>query len=292
MSELRIPLNDGNSIPWLAFGTGTALYQKEAKDQVLQAISSGIVHLDGAQLYANEESLGDAIVQSGVAREKLYVTTKLGPVPEGKTVRDTLEESLKKLKIDYVDLFLIHIPKQHADLKGVWKQLEALKKEGLAKSIGVSNFHIQDFEKILPDAEFIPAVNQIEYHPYVFKASKPLIDYLKSKKIVPTSYGGLSPITRHKGGPLDPVLEKIAKRLGDTRGKPVTPGQVLQVWLRQQEIPAITTSSKLERLREYLDVVNIPDLTAEEVKEIEEVGSKVHHRVFATVIDTSNDPKL
>ncbi|CAL1704615.1 unnamed protein product [Somion occarium] len=285
MSRLSFTLNDSNKIPWLAFGTGTALYTKEAKKEVIQAISHGITHLDGAQVYGNEASIGDAIAESGVPRSSLFVTTKLWDVPAGKTVRDTLVESLRKLKVDYVDLFLIHNPQLHPDLKSVWKQLEELKKEGLSKSIGVSNFRIKDLEVILPGAEILPSVNQIEYHPYVFKASKPLIDFLKKHTIVPTSYGGLTPVNRFKGGPLDPVLEKIAKRLGETRGKPVTSGQVLQVWLRQQGVPAITTTSKAERLLEYLDVETIPDLTSEEVKEIEETGSEVHHRVFMKWID-------
>lgn len=281
-------LNDGNKIPWLGFGTGTALLRKEVKDEVLEAIAHGITHLDGAQIYGNEESIGDAVVESGVPRSSLFITTKLWEVPAGKTVRDTLVESLRKLKVDYVDLFLIHTARQHPDLKSVWKQLEDLKKEGLAKSIGVSNFRIKDLEAILPDAEILPSVNQIEYHPYVIKATKLLLEFLKKHDIMPTSYGGITPLNRFKGGPVDPVLDKIAKRLGETRGRPVTPGQVLQVWLRQQGIPAITTTSKAERLLEYLDVETIPDLTPEEIKEIEEEGSKVHHQVFAQWLSEDN----
>lgn len=161
MARLTFTLNDGNKFPFLAFGTGTALYNKEAKDAVIQAIKHGVTHLDGAQVYGNEESIGDAIVESGVDRSTLFVTTKLWTVPAGKTVRESFEESLRKLKLDYVDLFLIHSPQNHQDLKAVWKELEAFKKEGKAKSIGVSNFRIVDLEVILPDAEFVPAVNQV-----------------------------------------------------------------------------------------------------------------------------------
>lgn len=285
MASLKFPLNDGNSIPWLAFGTGTALYQKDAVKEVLTAISTGIIHLDGAQMYGNEDSLGEAIEQSGAPRSSLFVTTKLGAVPAGKTVRDTFVESLKKLKLDYADLFLIHTPKQHSDIKAVWKDLEGLKNDGLAKSIGVSNFRPQDLEEILSDATIKPAVNQIEYHPYVFKASQPVVELAKEHNIVIESYGGLTPVSRFPDGPLAPVLESIAKSLSEKRGKAVSTGQVLQVWLRQKGVVAVSTSSKVERLREYLDVETLPELTSEEVQAIEEAGSKGHHRVFMKWID-------
>lgn len=161
MTTLTFTLNDGNKIPWIAFGTGTALYSKDATKSVLTAIKSGFTHLDGAQMYANEDSLGDAIVQSGAPRSSLWVTTKLAAVPPGKDVRFTLEESLKKLKIDYVDLFLIHNPQQHPDLEGTWKQLEEIQKAGLTKSIGISNFTKKHLEKVLAVATVKPAVIQV-----------------------------------------------------------------------------------------------------------------------------------
>lgn len=287
MSALTITLNDGNKIPWLGFGTGTALFGKDAENAVQAAIANGFVHLDGAQAYNNEESLGAGIVAAGKARSSLFVTTKLDKVPQGQTVRDTLVTSLKKLQLDYVDLFLIHSPKNHpaGTLSSVWKEVEALQKEGLAKSIGVSNFRVQDLEEILPNASVIPAVNQIEYHPYVFKADQPAVDLLKKHNILPTSYGGLGPIVRFKGGPLDSVLPSIAKRVSKAAGKPVTEGQVLQLWLKAKGIPAITTTSKEERIKEYLATETLPALTADEVKTIDETGSKVHHRAFAKFWD-------
>ena len=161
----RITLNDGRQIPFIGFGTGTALYQKDAENSVKLALACGVVHLDGAQLYQNEDSLGDAVVASGVPRASLFVTTKLGKVPEGKTVRDTLVESLKKLKMDYVDLFLIHMPIHHAGrLAQVWKEFEAIQKEGLARSIGVSNFRVKDYEELMQGATVTPAVNQVREH--------------------------------------------------------------------------------------------------------------------------------
>lgn len=162
MSPLTIQLNDGKHIPWLGFGTGTALYSQDAEAAVRVAIANGITHLDGAQLYQNEDSLGKAITASGKPRAELFVTTKLGKIPEGKTVRDTLVESLQKLQVEYVDLFLIHMPIQHeGKLQSVWKEFEELQKEGLAKSIGVSNFRIKDLEEVLKVATVKPAANQV-----------------------------------------------------------------------------------------------------------------------------------
>ncbi|CCM04591.1 uncharacterized protein FIBRA_06772 [Fibroporia radiculosa] len=286
MSSPTLTLNDGNTIPWLGFGTGTALYGKDAENAVRTAIDNGVIHLDGAQVYRNEESLGAAIAASGKPRSSLYITTKLEKVPAGQTVHDTLVVSLKKLQVDYVDLFLIHFPINHEQpLSTLWKQVEDVQKEGLARSIGVSNFRVKDFEAILPEATVIPAVNQIEYHPYVFKADQPVIEYMKAKNILPTSFGGLSPIVRFKGGPVDPVLTSIAERLSKTVGKTVTEGQVLQLWLKTKGIPAITTTSKAERIHEYLAVQSLPNLTAEDVAAIEEAGSTVHHRQFAKFFD-------
>ncbi|KAI0336530.1 Aldo/keto reductase [Cubamyces sp. BRFM 1775] len=288
MAPLTIPLNDGKQIPWLGFGTGTALFGKDAAKSVRVAITNGIIHLDGAQLYGNEDSLGEGIASAGKPRSELFVTTKLGKLPEGKTVRDTLVESLKKLRLDYVDLFLIHMPIHHeGKLKSVWKQFEELQKEGLVKSIGVSNFRIKDFEEILEVATVVPAVNQIEYHPYVYKAAKPLLEFHKKHNIVTTSYGGLTPIVRHKGGPVDPVLASIRGRLEKDTGKSVSEGQVLGLWLRYQGVPEITTSSKEERVKEYIATQELPDLTAEEVEAINEAGSKVHHRAFCTWLENN-----
>ena len=155
-------LNDGASIPWLAIGSGTAHFGKDATAAVAQALRAGITHLDAAQIYRNEASVGEAIAQSGVPRASLFLTTKLGPLPAGKTVRDTLVESLAKLQVEYVDLFLIHAPFQHPGrVVEVWKDMEECKKEGLAKSIGVSNAMVKDLEKILESGSIVPAVNQV-----------------------------------------------------------------------------------------------------------------------------------
>lgn len=150
----------------LAFGTGTAHNAKDAQHMITSAINAGFTHLDGAQWYENEDSLGAGIAASGKAREQLFITTKLARLPEGKTVRDTLVDSLAKLRVDYVDLFLVHTPmhfsyKEPGCLKALWKEMEAVKKEGLTRSIGVSNFRLEQLRETIDGAEVIPSINQV-----------------------------------------------------------------------------------------------------------------------------------
>lgn len=162
MANTPINLNDGTTVPLLAFGTGTAHYKKDTQDTVTKAINAGFTHLDCAQLYDNEEYLGAGIAASGKPRDQLFITTKLGKPAEGKTVRDTLVESLRKLQLDHVNLFLVHTPLQFPGcLKAVWKEMEAVKREGLTRSIGVSNFRTAQLREVLDGAEIPPSINQV-----------------------------------------------------------------------------------------------------------------------------------
>lgn len=163
-----ITLNDGNRVPWLAFGIGTAHYNKDATAVVKLAIDSGVTHLDGAQMYNNEESIAQGVKASGKPRSELFIVTKLHKLAPGETVKDSLRASLAKLGTDYVDLFLIHVPTpwdKEGTLGQVWKGMEEVKQEGLAKSIGVSNFKVEDLKQVLDGATIIPAVNQVCPHP-------------------------------------------------------------------------------------------------------------------------------
>lgn len=165
-TKLTITLNDGSRVPWLGFGTGTSLAFRDAEAFVQAAIENGIIHLDGAQSYDNEETLAAGIKASGKPRSELYIVTKLKTIAPGQTVRGQLKESLQKLNVDFVDLFLVHSPtpsNKEGKLKEVWKAMEDVQKEGLAKSIGVSNFRVEDLKVILEDAQVIPAVNQVRY---------------------------------------------------------------------------------------------------------------------------------
>ncbi|EEB87425.1 hypothetical protein MPER_15220, partial [Moniliophthora perniciosa FA553] len=179
-----------------------------------------------------------------VPRSELYIVTKLvEKFEEGETPKSKLVESLKKLGVDYVDLYLIHSPyvaRQQGKLKEWWKQMEEIKKEGLAKSIGVSNYSLEDLKETLDGATVVPAVNQ------------PIYDFAKEKGIILESYGGLVPVTKAPGGPVDPVLDSIAARLSKDSGKTVQPSHVLTKWLLQKGVIVVTTSSKPSRIKETL----------------------------------------
>jgi len=191
-----------------------------------------------------------------------------------------LQVSLKKLKLEYVDLFLIHFPtpfEAPGELEKVWQGLEEAKDKGLAKSIGVSNFRLRDFERVLKIAKYKPVVNQIEFHPYVYKQLLPLIKLQEEHGIRTESFGGLSPITKVAHGPVTPVIKSIAQRIGDG----ATEGQILLKWLEAKGIIAVTTTKTTERLQEYLATYKLPDLTPEDIAAIDEAGAKLHSRHFA-----------
>lgn len=276
-----LTLNDGTKAPWIAFGTGTALYSKDAQQSVIIAIQNGFTHLDGAQQYQNEDSLGAGIAASGKPRSELYITTKLGNLQPGDTPKSALEESLRKLGINYVDLYLIHHALPNVGrLKDLWIGMEEAKNAGLTKSIGVSNFTADHLDEILEVATISPAVNQLEVHPYVWKALQPTLSLHEKYNIVTSSYGGLSPLVRGRGGPLDLLVERIRVRLEHARGSTVSEGQVLHKYFQQKGILVVTTSAKVERVQEYLDTENVPELTPDEIKDIETAGAKLHKRFF------------
>jgi len=281
MPVSKLILNDGTQAPWIAFGTGSSLTQKDAKHFVSTAIQNGFTHLDGAQMYKNEETLGAGIVASGKPRSELYITTKLDAMAPGETPKSTLEVSLKKLGVGYVDMYLIHTPFAHEGrLKEVWKGMEEAKKVGLTRSIGVSNFSADHLNEILEVATIIPAVNQVEAHPYVWEALGPTLAVHEKHGILTSSYAGLGPLSRPggPGGPLDPVIEQVRARLEATRRSPVSSSQVLNRWLKQKGMLVVTTSSKAERIREYIDTENVPELMPEEIELIDTTGAKQHTR--------------
>lgn len=243
------------------------------------ALKQGYYHWDAAEVYANEESVGRALKECGLPREKIYLTTKCGSADP----RKALEKSLKLLGTSYVDLYLIHSPHFVKDL-GLgksWEIMEALQKEGLAKSIGVSNYRVEDLKEVMKTAKVTPAANQVEFHPYVYEKAAPLLAYCKEQGIHLECYGPLTPLVRAAGGPVDETVEKVAKSLG------ATPGQVLLKWAQQVTGGVIvTTSSKPERLVEQLKTfTEVPNLSQEQINEIISVSKGKHVRAFMKHMD-------
>jgi diketogulonate reductase-like aldo/keto reductase len=244
------------------------------------AIKAGYRHLDGAQMYGNEKHLGDAVKQSGLPREDFYITTKLDGSGE-KGVKDSFEESLAKLGMEYVDQYLIHDPfwaKDKSDLQRVWAELEEIQASGKAKSIGVSNFLIKDLEAILETSKVTPAINQIEYHPYLQHKTdtEDLLAFHKAHGIATAAYGPLSALLFGKPGPLDQYYVNLATKYN------VSPADVALKWSVQQDVVTITTSGNEERLKGYLK--NIPEeaweLREREIDNIAEIGKEKHYRRF------------
>lgn len=284
----RIQLNDKTSIPWLAFGTGTALYGRDALDAVRLAIDKGITHLDGAQIYNNEGTLGAGIRASGKPRSELYLVTKLKqPLAPSQTVKESLQRSLERLGVEYVDLFLIHSPSpanSEGTLKELWRGMEEVKRLGLTKSIGVSNFRVEDIQEVLESATILPAVNQIELHPYIWKAAEPIVKLGLQYGIIPASYGGQTPIARVINGPLDSILPSIQERLVKDSGRPVSLGQILTKWLLAKGAIVVTTTSQEGRIAEFINAFDVPDLTEDEILAIDDAGSKLHKRVYMRAV--------
>ncbi|KAK5172825.1 uncharacterized protein LTR77_002945 [Saxophila tyrrhenica] len=287
----NLKLNDGNSMPMIGYGTGTAWYKSGDESKVDEAciaatkmsIDMGYYHQDGAEVYKTEAELGTAIKQSGISREKLFLTTKV--ISNIADIPSALKTSLKKLQVDHVDMYLIHSPffsEKKDDHQEKWRQMEELKSQGLAKSIGVSNYLPEQLDWILETCKVQPAVNQIEFHPYL--QHEGLIEYHKKKGIATCAYGPLTPVTKGAGGPADDVLNGLAKKYA------VSPGEILLRWCIDQDIVPITTSSKEQRLSDYLRAMTFK-LNPAEIKQINEAGKKKHLRGFWTHKFDDNDKR-
>lgn len=251
-------------------------------DATKTAIGMGYYHLDGAEVYNTEPELGKAIKDSGVDRKQLFVTTKCTKIKCDQ--QEHLDASLKKLGLDYVDLYLLHQPFDAADdkpaLQKAWKAMEDIAASGKAKSIGVSNFLQKHLEAILETAQARPAINQIEFHPYLQHGN--LVQYHKNKDIKLSAYSPQAPITKAPEGPLTPVLEKLAKKYA------VNPGEILLRWCIDQNVVAITTSSKEQRMSDMLRTVTF-NLTPKELEEISQTGDSFHYRAYFTDVFDKND---
>ncbi|KDQ62686.1 hypothetical protein JAAARDRAFT_468440 [Jaapia argillacea MUCL 33604] len=235
-----------------------------ATDNVELAIETGFIHIDTAAIYKNEDSVGDAIKGGGFDREKLYIATKY----DGGDIQREVRSSLTKLGLTQVDLYLIHFPSLvEKDMEGGWRELEKIKEDGLSRSIGVSNFNLEQMQELVKVARIKPAVNQIRLHPYNYAENRALLAYSAQHGIVTEAYSSLTPLTKLPGGAVDKPVAAAAKRLG------ATPGQVIFKWVESKGVVIVTTSSRKERLEEYLAVADIPALTSAEIAAIDQAGA-------------------
>ncbi|CAL5874034.1 uncharacterized protein PFLUO_LOCUS8320 [Penicillium psychrofluorescens] len=284
-----VKLQDGTEISVLGFGTGTAWYKpdrfsafnpdmvKMAKD----AITVGYRHLDTAEGYGTETELGQAIKESDVPREELFVTTKLAQtISEGK-IEDIpvgLENCLKRMQLDYVDLLCLHSPYTTKDniydeaaVAETWKLFESLQRSGKARTIGISNFRQVHVENLLKTAEIKPVVNQIQFNPYIQGAPQ-YAKWLQSHGIAVQSWMSLAPITWLKGKHLEATLEELSAKYE------VSKSTILIRWQLDQKIIVLNTTKKVERMKEFFAAVDLK-LSEEDRDKITKVGQEAHLRI-------------
>ncbi|KAI0652661.1 Aldo/keto reductase [Trametes meyenii] len=284
MSPADIPrfrLHNGLSIPAVGVGCwmGTAEENERVTEMVKEALDLGYRHIDTAANYGNEKSVGKALRETAVPRGDIFLTTKLDQKDHGR-VAEALDNSLAKLGVDYVDLYLMHWPMAFDEsgrtlqpdecptLIETWREMEKLLVHGKVKAIGVSNFSIKTLSELLPHTTVTPAVNQVELHPCLPQNS--LWDFCTKKNILLTAY---SPIGKHKFAD-DQEITAIA----DAHGNGVTPAQILLSWGVQRGTVVIPKTLHTARLRENAELVQ---LSPAEVNVLDELHTKpgMHHSV-------------
>lgn len=251
-------LHDGIKMPWLGLGVYKTKEGEEVIQSVKSAIAAGYRSVDTAAVYGNEQGVGQAIRECGVPREELFITTKVWNEDQGyETTLKAFETSRKKLGLDVIDLYLIHWPGKDK-YKETWKALIHLQKEGLVRSIGVSNFQIRHLRDIIEDTGVVPVVNQVELHP--LNSQKELLQYAREHNIVLEAW---SPLMQ---GNLDqPVLAKIAEKYGKSVA------QIVLRWDLQNGVIVIPKSVKEHRIRENANIFDF-ELSAEDMAAIDELN--------------------
>ncbi|GAB6928489.1 aldo/keto reductase [Paenibacillus sp. JCM 10914] len=248
-------LNDGVKMPWLGLGVWKTKEGEEVIRSVKSAIAAGYRSIDTAAVYGNEEGVGQAIRESGVSRDELFITTKVWNDNQGyENTLQAFETSRKKLGLDIVDLYLVHWPGKDKYLD-TWKALIHLQKEGLVRSIGVSNFQIRHLQHIIEDTGVVPVVNQVELHPLL--SQKELLQYARENKIVLEAW---SPLMQ---GNLDqPGLAEIANKYGKTIA------QVILRWDIQNGVIVIPKSITEHRIIENAQIFDF-ELSDEDMAAID-----------------------
>ncbi len=249
-------LNNGVTMPWLGLGTWQSAAGRETEESVACALELGYRHVDTAALYANEADVGRALRASGIPRDQVFVTTKVwNDDLRRRRVREAFELSLKKLGLDHVDLYLVHWPVPGAFLEA-WRVLEELLAEGRTRAIGVSNFLVPQLEALLAQAQVVPAVDQVEWHPWLQQPE--LQAYCQSRGI---AFQAWSPLMQGRVGE-EPALVRIGQKHGKS------PAQVALRWGLQRQVVVIPKSVRRARIAENAALFDF-ELSADEVATID-----------------------
>jgi 2,5-diketo-D-gluconate reductase A len=256
-----LTLRDGVEIPQLGFGV-FQVPPEDTREVVEEALGAGYRHIDTAGAYRNEQGVGEAIAASGIPREDLFVTTKLWNSQQGReTTLEAIDKSLSRLGLEHVDLYLIHWPVPSRDLYvETWKAFEEIAREGKSRSIGVSNFRLEDLERLGREAETVPSVNQIELHPRL--QQRELRAYHEEDGIATEAWSPLA-----QGEVLDdPTIGAIAEN------HEKTPAQVVLRWHLQLGNIVFPKSVTPERIRSNLDLFDF-ELGEDEMASIDALDS-------------------
>ncbi|HDR4462736.1 aldo/keto reductase [Bacillus cereus group sp. MYBK249-1] len=266
--QSKTVLSNGVEMPWFGLGVFKVEEGPELVEAIKSAIKAGYRSIDTAAIYGNEAAVGEGIragiETTGISREELFITSKVWNADQG--YEETIaayEESLKKLKLDYLDLYLVHWPVE-GKYKDTWRALETLYKEKRVRAIGVSNFQIDHLQDVIKDAEIKPMINQVEYHPRL--TQKELQAFCKEQGIQMEAWSPLM-----QGQLLDnETLQAIAEKHGKTTA------QVILRWDLQNEVITIPKSTKEHRIIANADVFNF-ELTKEDMEKIDALNQ--NHRV-------------
>ncbi|RAW12278.1 aldo/keto reductase [Paenibacillus taichungensis] len=252
-------LNNGVKMPWLGFGVFKVKDGEEVVDAVKTAIQAGYRSIDTAKAYNNETGVAQGIRESGIAREDLFITTKVWNGDQGyESTLAAFEASMERLELEYLDLYLIHWPVK-GKYKDTWRALEKLHKEGRIRAIGVSNFQIHHLEDLMTDATIKPAVNQVELHPLLIQTE--LREYCSKHQIQIEAWSPLG-----QGHLLEhPLLLEIAAKYSKS------PAQVILRWDLQNGIVTIPKSVTPQRIRDNADLFDF-ELTTEEIERINQLN--------------------
>ncbi|MEC0206973.1 aldo/keto reductase [Paenibacillus lautus] len=270
----NVTLNNGVKMPIIGFGVYQVPDAEECENAVYEALLAGYRLIDTAAGYLNEEAVGRAIKRSGVPREDLFITTKLWVQDAGyESAKLAFAKSLKKLQLDYLDLYLIHQP--FGDYYGAWRAMEDLYREGKIKAIGVSNFLPDRLMDLIVHNEIVPAVNQVETHPFYQQIESAA--FMKEQGVQHQSW---APFAEGKGNMFgNEVLASIAEK----HNKSVA--QVVLRWLVQREVVVIPKSVRKERIVENFDIFDF-ELSADDMQQIATLDTR------ESLFLSYHDPKL
>lgn len=262
--DTKISLNSGAQMPRIGLGTYQITDEGEIAETMRSALQAGYRLFDTAKLYDNEAAIGKAIAGSHVPRQELFITTKLWNDDQGyRTTLDAFEASLDRLGLDYVDLYLVHWPDEANTLQ-TWRAMEEIYSSGRAKSIGVSNFTITDLQTLLPQAQILPAVNQIQLQPFLYTKQKQLMKLCQELGIVIEAYSPLSHGVKLQDKSIVELAHKYHK----------TPAQILLRWSVQHDAVPIPKTSNPDRLIENIDIFDF-EISTEDMGRLDELGNSI-----------------